>query len=107
MIYALQDEEFDKKNQLFSLPVRFGKAGALRISTAIHSLTALLAVAACMKMDGATLQWTGTFIFIGLLIYQHMLVKPNDLSKVNIAFFTTNGMASVIYAAFAVSQLIS
>ena len=106
VIYALQDEEFDKKNQLFSLPVRFGKAGALRISTAIHFLTASLAIIVCVGMKGTTLQWTGTFIFIGLLIYQHLLVKPNDLSKVNVAFFTTNGLASVIYAGFVVSQLI-
>ena len=83
VIYALQDEEFDKKNQLFSLPARFGKTGALRISTAIHFLTASLAIIACVVLNGTTLLWSGTFIFIALLIYQHLLVKPNDLSKVN------------------------
>ena len=49
--------------------------------------------------------WTGVAVFISLLIYQHLLVKPNNLSKVNMAFFTTNGIASVVFAAFVLLDL--
>jgi 4-hydroxybenzoate polyprenyltransferase len=110
VIYALQDEDFDKTQHLYSMPAFFGKARSLRISEWIH-----LAAAACMIHAGRLLGsdapqtgwllWIGTGIFLGLLIYQHRLVKPNDLSRVNLAFFTTNGIASLIFGTLAILDL--
>ncbi len=106
IIYALQDLDFDKEEELKSFPVFFGKKGALSASTLLHILTALIVVFAGYFGQFGTLYWIGSFIFIALLFYQHTLVKPNDLSKVNLAFFTTIGIASIIFAAFTVTELI-
>ncbi len=106
IIYALQDLDFDKEEELKSFPVFFGKKGALSASTLLHILTALIVVFAGYFGQFGILYWIGSFVFIGLLFYQHTLVKPNDLSKVNLAFFTTNGIASIIFAAFTITELI-
>ncbi|CAN5472163.1 UbiA-like polyprenyltransferase [soil metagenome] len=106
IIYALQDEEFDKKEKLFSIPAAFGKKNALRISNAAHFVSAVLVVIAGVSASFGLWYWVGTGIFIALLIYQHSLVKPNDLSKVNLAFFTTNGIASVVFAIFVLVELL-
>ena len=100
IIYALQDEEFDKLNNLHSIPSKIGTTDALKLSTRLHIGTALLIVTAGIYASFGILYWIGTAIFLGLLYYQHTLVKPNDLSKVNLAFFTTNGIASVTFAFF-------
>ncbi|MFC2104169.1 4-hydroxybenzoate octaprenyltransferase [Bacteroidota bacterium] len=106
IIYALQDLDFDKEEELKSFPVFFGKKGALTVSTLLHILTALITFLAGYYGQFGLLYWIGSTIFIGLLLYQHTLVKPNDLSKVNLAFFTTNGIASVIFAVFTISELV-
>ena len=106
IIYALQDLDFDKEEELKSLPVFFGKKGALLASTLLHILTATITLYAGYLGQFGILYWIGSSIFIGLLFYQHTLVKPNDLSKVNLAFFTTNGIASVIFAIFTITELI-
>jgi len=105
IIYALQDLDFDKEEELKSFPVFFGKKGALNASNLLHTVTALIVIFAGYYAQFGILYWIGSFIFIGLLFYQHTLVKPNDLSKINFAFFTTNGIASVIFAAFVISEL--
>ena len=106
IIYALQDEEFDKSQNLKSIPVFLGKKGALNFSSFLHSLTITFVVVAGIISNGQILFWIGAIIFIALLIYQHFLVKPTDLSKVNLAFFTTNGIASVVFAGFVIADLI-
>lgn len=111
VIYALQDEEFDKSRQLYSMPSFFGKKRALRISEWMHLGTAALMVYASNRLHSAVpetgwLLWSGTTIFLGLLLYQHLLVKPNDLSRVNMAFFTTNGVASLIFGALTIVDLL-
>ena len=106
IIYALQDEEFDKSQNLKSIPVFMGKKGALNFSSFLHSLTIAFVIMAGVMGDGKVLFWTGAVVFIALLIYQHFLVKPTDLSKVNLAFFTTNGIASVVFAAFVIADLL-
>ena len=100
IIYALQDEEFDKLQQLHSIPAALGKAKALRVSELLHVLSAICIVAAGLYGHFGWWYWTGIAVFIGMLIYQHSIVKTNDLSKVNIAFMTANGIASVVFAAF-------
>ncbi|NOQ27436.1 MAG: 4-hydroxybenzoate octaprenyltransferase [Bacteroidales bacterium] len=106
IIYALQDLDFDKEQELKSLPVFFGKKGALLASSLLHILAALIVIFAGYLVQFGMYYWIGTFIFIGLLFYQHTLVKPNDLSKINLAFFTTNGIASVIFAVFTITELV-
>ncbi len=100
IIYALQDEEFDKSQQLHSIPAALGKTKALRVSELLHLLSAVCVIGAGMYGDFGWLYWIGVAIFIGMLLYQHSIVKPNDLSKVNIAFMTANGIASVVFAVF-------
>jgi 4-hydroxybenzoate polyprenyltransferase len=106
IIYALQDEDFDRSQRLFSIPVSFGTDGALKVSTALHVLTALVVILVPLLSQGwGVFYWVGAALFIGLLFYQHLLVKPNDLSKVNLAFATTNGLASLIFGIITVVDL--
>ena len=105
IIYALQDEEFDKKNNLHSIPAALGKSKALMVSNFLHVLSAACVIGAGVYGHFGYLYWIGVVFYIGLLIYQHILVKPTDLSKVNLAFFTTNGIASVVFAIFVILDL--
>ncbi len=105
IIYALQDEEFDKSKNLKSIPVWLGKKGALVLSDILHVISASFIIYAGWYAHFNTWYWTGAIIFIGLLVYQHTLVKPNDLSKVNLAFATTNGIASVVFSVFVLIDL--
>lgn len=105
IIYALQDEEFDKSNQLHSIPAALGKSKALVVSNLLHALSAACIIGAGVYGSLGVWYWIGVAIFCGLLIYQHILVKPNDLRKVNMAFFTTNGVASVVFAIFVILDL--
>lgn len=105
IIYALQDEEFDKNNQLHSIPAALGKRNALRVSDMLHFLSAICVITAGTQGGFGWWYAIGAFIFIGMLIYQHSIVKPNDLSKVNIAFMTANGIASIVFAVFALADL--
>ncbi len=105
IIYALQDEEFDRKQGLRSIPVLLGIKGALYLSEGMHTLAAFI-VFACFYFGGFSWLFAiGALIFIGLLIYQHSIIKPNDLSRVNLAFGTTNGIASVVFCIFACADM--
>jgi 4-hydroxybenzoate polyprenyltransferase len=105
IIYALQDEEFDKSQQLYSMPSWLGKARALRVSELLHILSTACVVAAGWFGGFGPWYWVGVAVFIGMLVYQHLLVKPNDLSRVNLAFMTANGIASVVFAGFVITDL--
>lgn len=105
IIYALQDEDFDKSQGLFSIPSELGAGRALRLSTFLHFLTAGLLAAAGFTAGLGAWYAIGAIVFAGLLIYQHSLVKPDDLSRVNLAFFTTNGIASVVFMLFVIADL--
>ncbi len=100
IIYSLQDEEFDRQERLRSIPQSLGKARALAVSRLSH-----LGAVGCLLMGGAALG-LGMFYFIGVglaaavLVYEQSLVKPNDLSRVNLAFFTLNGLVSIGVFAF-------
>ncbi len=103
IIYALQDEEFDKSMDLSSIPVRLGRKSALRLSRLLHLASALGIGTAALLLAQTYVhfQWihlaaAGTFM--AMLVYQHSLVKADDLSKVNLAFFTTNGIASLAFS---------
>jgi len=105
IIYALQDVDFDKSESLFSIPVAVGKKNALWISGLLHVLSAAFVIAAGFVGGFGGWYWVGIFLFTGMLIYQHMIVKPNDVSRVNLAFMTANGIASVIFAFFAIADI--
>ena len=106
IIYALQDEEFDKANQLYSIPSMLGKAKALKVSELLHVLSAACIIAAGIYGHFGLWYWIGAVVFCGMLIYQHSVVKPTDLSRVNLAFMTANGIASVIFAVFVIFDLL-
>ncbi len=105
IIYALQDEEFDKSQKLYSIPAWLGKAKALRVSEMLHLLSAAAVIYAGFYGKFGWLYWIGVSVFVGMLIYQHSIVKPNDLRKVNLAFMTANGIASVVFAIFVIADL--
>jgi len=100
IIYALQDEEFDRANNLNSIPAYFGKKGALRISEVLHVASALCVIAPICYIHLSWFYITGVLFYCSLLVYQHLIVSPTDLQRVNRAFMTTNGVASVVFAAF-------
>ena len=106
IIYALQDDEFDKSNHLRSLPSATGRKKALSISIIVHIITFLLVLAAGFIGNGGFLFWVGAAIFTSSLIYQHRIVKHDDLSKVTLAFGTTNGIASILFAIFFIIDLL-
>ena len=105
IIYALQDEEFDKSEKLYSMPSWLGKSKALRVSEFLHLLSAVCVVIAGIYGEFGIWYWIGVVIFAGMLIYQHSIVKPNDLRRVNLAFMTANGIASVVFAVFVITDL--
>jgi 4-hydroxybenzoate polyprenyltransferase len=102
IIYGLQDVNFDREEQLHSVPVDMGSGNALILSNLVHLISGLLLVyytywAFTSFNTVNVIIWIGLGAFLLLLIYQHLIVKVDDLSKVDLAFFTTNGVASVIY----------
>jgi 4-hydroxybenzoate polyprenyltransferase len=105
IIYALQDAEFDKQHQLYSIPAWLGKEKALQVSEVLHLLSAACVVGAGKLGLFGWLYWIGVLIFIGMLVYQHAIVKPTDLRRVNVAFMTANGIASVVFALFVIADL--
>jgi 4-hydroxybenzoate polyprenyltransferase len=105
IIYALQDEDFDKNLNLKSIPSLLGKKQALNLAKTVHVISAIFVGIVAVLTPASWLHIAGAFVFTGLLAYQHTLVKPNNLNKVNLAFFTTNGIASVIYGLFVIADL--
>ncbi|WP_274364508.1 UbiA-like polyprenyltransferase [Paenibacillus thermotolerans] len=100
IIYACQDADFDRREGLFSIPSRFGIRGALGIAKSFHLITAV-AFFSLWKL--ADLQWwyaAGLIISYAILFYEHIIVKPNDLSRMNTAFFTMNGTLSIVVFTF-------
>lgn len=105
IIYALQDDEFDKTQHLRSIPESFGRKNALVASAISHFFAILLVIFAGYAGTFGYLYWTGTIIFSGILVYEHLVVRPHDLSRVNLAFATMNGLASVFFAGFVIADI--
>jgi 4-hydroxybenzoate polyprenyltransferase len=102
IIYALQDEEFDKKNNLKSIPSWFGANKALQFSKFLHLLCFILVIITGVLMSNqyqnlGLVFWMSLLFFIVMLFYQQRLVNPGNLENVNLAFFTANGIASLVY----------
>ena len=96
LIYACQDIIFDRQAGLHAIPARFGPAVALRLSSLCHAFTVLLLIVMGAWLGFAWPYWVGMAIVIGLLIYEHSLVRPDDFSKINVAFFNINSYISVV-----------
>lgn len=106
IIYSLQDDQFDRETGLYSIPAVMSRGKALAVSTALHLVSVVLVIVAGITGEAGWLYWSGAVIFIGMLIYQHLIVKPSDLSRVNMAFGTTNGIAGVIFGLAVVLDLL-
>jgi 4-hydroxybenzoate polyprenyltransferase len=107
IIYALQDEEFDREHGLRSLPETLGRATALKISRVSHILAVLFLVLGGVLIGAGLFWWLGVAFAAALLSYEQSLVKPDDLSRVNMAFFTLNGFVSLGMFVFALLDQIS
>jgi 4-hydroxybenzoate polyprenyltransferase len=105
IMYALQDEAFDKTEQLYSIPSQLGVHNALKLSVIVHFITACLILGIGLYSNFHPIYWIGASIFNILLVYQHLIVKPNDLSRINLAFGTTNGVASIVFAFFTILSI--
>ena len=105
IIYALQDKDFDIRERLYSIPAWIGIRRALKVSATVHIAAGILVVVINFMGDFFIWYSIGSSIFLGLLLYQHLIIKPDDLSRVNAAFFTSNGIASVVLATFTIIDL--
>jgi 4-hydroxybenzoate polyprenyltransferase len=100
VLYACQDVEFDEAAGLYSIPRRFGIVRALAVARTMHLLMAALLAGLAWSFHLAWPAWAGIAVVAALLSYEHSLVKPNDLSKINAAFFAVNGYISLLFLLF-------
>lgn len=100
VIYACQDVEFDRRENLYSIPVRFGIRAALWISNGLHILTMVFLVWVGISLHLEIFYWLGIAVSTIILVYEHSIVSPTDLSRLNVAFFNMNGILSVILFLF-------
>ncbi len=105
IIYALQDDEFDKAQALNSVPAFLGRSNALLVARLLHGLAMICIISVYVLSAFHFVYIIGIFFFGFFLVYQHLLVKVNDLSKVNLAFFTLNGIASVVFAILTITDI--
>lgn len=105
IIYSLQDETFDRSQDLYSIPVWLGTKKALGVSRVLHSASFILIGLAGWYGPFGWIYWGGALLYGGLLIYQQWLVSPDDLSRVNLAFMTVNGIASILFSVFVIADL--
>jgi 4-hydroxybenzoate polyprenyltransferase len=106
LIYACQDSEFDRKEGLYSIPSRFGIAAALNTARILHALTAVGLIALFFLTGLSWWYLAGLVIAYIILIYEHRLVSPTDLSKLNTAFFTMNSILSAVIFVFTLLDIL-
>jgi 4-hydroxybenzoate polyprenyltransferase len=100
IIYACQDVQFDRGAGLFSLPSRLGVPRALQLAALFHVLMVALLAITFQILSLSVLSWVGLVVVAASLVYEHSLVSPTDLSRVNVAFFALNGVVSVVLLVF-------
>jgi 4-hydroxybenzoate polyprenyltransferase len=99
IIYACQDVSFDRRVRLFSMPARWGLAAALRVSTVFHAGTVFFLIAVARNGGLGVVAYVGIAVVAGILYWEHRIVAPDDLSRVDMAFFNLNGYVSVLLLA--------
>lgn len=107
IIYALQDTGFDRDEKLHSIPAALGVRGALTVSLLLHVVSVVMVVVVGARLGNTLLYWVGAAVFLALLVYQHVVVRPNNLSKIGAMFGLTNGVASILYAVFVIASLLT
>ena len=100
ILYALNDYEFDCREGLKSIPVKYGIRNAIWITRVLHLVSAVLLVVAGVLLGGGVLYYVGAGVTAGLLVYENVLVRPNNLKRLNVAFFTMNGIIAVVFGVF-------
>ena len=106
VIYSLQDEAFDRRHGLSSLPARFGARRALAISALFHAVMVGFLLAVWRLSGGGWIFLAGILATLGALVYQHAIVKPGDLSRVDAAFFTANGFVSITLCVCGIAEVL-
>jgi 4-hydroxybenzoate polyprenyltransferase len=104
ILYALQHVEFDRAHKLHSVPATLGEARAIAIARVLHALTVTSLVLVGFATSAGWLYWVGTAVAAALLLYEHTLVAVDDLSRLNAAFFTMNGVISIVFFAFVLAE---
>ncbi len=107
IFYALQDIDFDRKNKLYSIPAKFGINNSLVLTKILHISSVILLIWVGIRLNLGTFYFTGVAISGILLAYENLIIKQNDLSRLNMVFFTMNGVISVIMFSFALIEIIS
>ena len=106
IIYSLQDAEFDATQSLYSMPSHWGGDNSLKMARVFHFFSSVFLWTAYFFGDFHWLYLIGVILFNSMLVYQQSIVKPNDLSKVNLAFMTANGIASIVFSIFVITGII-
>jgi 4-hydroxybenzoate polyprenyltransferase len=106
VIYATQDADYDRSHGLHSIPSAFGIAGGLRAARGLHVASFIAFVTLGLVTDLGWIYFTGVFISGAIMVYEHSLVKPHDLSKLDVAFFTMNGVLSMVMFIFSIGDLL-
>jgi len=104
ILYALQDAGFDRENRLHSIPAAFGEGRALTIARDLHGLTVVGLALAGLGAGAGLIYFIGVAVAAALLLYEHSLVKPHDFSRLDAAFFTMNGVISIVFLGFVVTE---
>ena len=104
ILYALQDVSFDRENKLYSVPATFGEPRALSIARILHFITVVGLTVAGIAAGGGAVYFAGVLVAAILLLYEHSLVKSNDFSRLDAAFFTMNGVISIVFLGFVVAE---
>ncbi len=107
IIYSCQDFEFDRATGLHSIPARFGIGGALMMARALHVAMIACLTALAVSLDLGVWAWTGIAVTAALLAWEHRLVKADDMSRVDAAFFTMNGWVSLLFFVFWAADVVT
>ena len=106
IFYAIQDIDFDRQHKLYSIPVRFGIKKSLTLTKLLHICSILILSWLGIRLDLGLFYYMGVFVAGTLLAYENSLIKPDDLSKLNVAFFTMNGVISIVMFFFVAIEVI-
>jgi len=106
ILYALADRDFDREAGIHSIPARFGVPAALAVSAALHLGTVLALLAAGQAAGLGAIYYLGVAAVLAIFLYEHSILRPSDLSRLDVAFFNLNGYVSLVYFAATLTQVL-